>query len=479
MLMPGHSRFILWAMNPQGDALGSQFSPAIVSALYAREAAQFRARHPRSALLAARSTHWFAGTPLHWMQDWPLPFPLYVARAQGARVTDVDGHPYADFCLGDTAAMFGHSPPALAEALSAQVALGLSAMLPAAATAEVGELLAARFGLPQWQIATTASDANRFLLRWVRAATGRNTLVVFDGCYHGALDDTQVVLVNGHTQLAPGLLGATNDVTQTTRVVEFNDERALAAALAPGDVAAVLCEPALTNCGMVLPSAGFLAQVRALTRAHGTQLIIDETHTLSAGPQGYALAEGLLPDALVVGKAIAGGLACAVYGVSNELAARMQSAWNRAGAGRTGMGTTLSGNLLQIAALRATLTTLMSTENYAHMVGLATRYAARLRQVLAGHQLSWTVTQLGARTQLQFSAHPPRTAREAAASFDVALDRLLQLYLLNRGVLVTPFHSMALMCPTTTLDEVEALVDGMDACLTELAAADLPQPPGG
>ncbi len=408
------------------------------------------------------------GAPLHWLKDWPLPFPLVIERAQGARLVDVDGRPYADFCLGDTAAMFGHGPEALRTALHAQVDSGLSAMLPGAATAEVGELLSARFKLEYWQITNTASDGNRFLLRWARAATGREIIVVFDGCYHGAVDDTQVILHDGVTVMQSGLVGQVHAMTRTTRVVEFNDVEALAKALAPGDVAAVLCEPAMTNCGMVLPDPGFHAQLRALTRHHGTLLLLDETHTLSTAPNGYGGAHALEPDGLVIGKAIAGGLPCAVYGVSAELGQRMLEAWHAAGPGRTGIGTTLSGNLLQIAALKASLTALITDAHYGHMLDRTAHLAGRLQEVLERHDLPWRLSMLGARSELQFSERAPRTAREAAAATDAPLEALLQLYLLNRGVVLTPFHNMMLMSPATALDDVEALLDGLDACLTEL-----------
>ena len=445
------------------------FAPDALARLRARELEHFRLRHPRSAAEAARATHWFTGTPLHWMRDWSLPFPPVIAEASGARLVDVDGQRYVDFCLGDTAAMFGHAPAPLVEALGAQLGRGLTTMLPSAAAAEVASLLADRFGLPQWQVATTASDANRFLLRWARAATGRPVVVVFDGCYHGAVDDTQVVLAPEGTRPAPGLLGQVFDPAQTTRVVPFNDLEALERALAPGDVAAVLCEPALTNCGLVLPDEGFLPALRALTTRHGTLWLADETHSLSAGPGGYCSAHGLAPDAVVVGKAIAGGLACAVYGVSGAFAQAMQAAWDAAAPGRTGIGTTLSGNALQLAALEASLRHLLVPETFARMQRLSNRYVARMEQVLERHRLRWRVTQLGARCELQFTARQPRTAAEAAASFDHALESLLHLYLLNRGVLVTPFHNMVLMSPATSLDEVEVLVDATDACFAELS----------
>lgn len=464
------------AMNPVRD-----FPAASLEALHARETARYVAANPESARLAERAgAHWFAGAPLHWMRDWPLPFPLFVREAEGAAFTDVDGHRYADFCLGDTGAMFGHSPPPVAAALAAQAARGLTTMLPSADAAWVGAELARRFGLPLWQIATTASDANRFLLRWVRAATGRRHVLVFDGCYHGAVDDAFVRLVDGAARPAPGLLGQVQDPTATTRVVPFNDLDALAAALADGEVAAVLCEPALTNLGLVLPDEGFHATLRELTRRHGTLLVLDETHTLSSGPGGYARAHGLEPDALVIGKAIAGGLPCAVYGVGAALAETMHAAWRAAPAGRTGIGTTLSANPLQLAALRATLEHVMSEEAYARMIGLAARLAVALRAVFARHDLDWCVTQLGARCEFLCAGRPPRTAREAEAAAQPALERLLHLYLLNRGLAITPFHNMMLASPATSPDAVVALAEAVDACLTEAgtpAHAAFAQPP--
>jgi len=459
----------------------SPFSSATLAALREREAVRYQAANPESARLAAAAhEHWFAGAPLHWMRDWPLPFPLFIRHANGARLTDVDGHSYSDFCLGDTAAMFGHSPPALTAALGEQATRGLATMLPGPDAAWVGAELSRRFGLPYWQVATTASDANRFLLRWVRAATGRQTIVVFDGCYHGAVDDTQVRLVDGRSCVAPGLLGQVGDVAATTRVVEFNDPAALAAALAANDVAAVLCEPVLTNIGMVLPEPGFHTVLRALTRQHGTLPLVDETHTLSSGPGGYTRAHGLEPDALVIGKTIAGGLSCAVYGVSAALASAMHSAWTNAAPGRTGIGTTLSANPLQLAALRATLEHLMTDAHYARMAATAGELANGLRAVFACHALDWCVTQLGARCEFQACATPPRTGREAEAAAQPVLERLLHLYLLNRGIVITPFHNMLLASPDTRHDAVRALLDAVDACLTEAGTRDpgtLAQPP--
>ncbi len=441
------------------------------------ETTRYAALHPRSAELALTCReHFFAGVPLHWMTDWPLPFPLFIDHARGASLFDVDGMRYADFCLGDTGAMFGHSPPAVAAAIAKQAERGLTTMLPTADAGWVGQELTRRFGLAHWQVTATASDANRFLLRWARGATKRQITVVFDGCYHGAVDESQVRLQAGQTRPHPGLVGSVAS-SDATRVIEFNDVAALRAALAPGDVAAVLCEPTMTNIGMVLPDAGYLAEVRACTTAHGTLLILDETHTLSSGVGGYAREHGLAPDALVIGKAIAGGVPCAVYGVSAALSESMSAAWRAAGPGRTGIGTTLSGNPLQLAALRANLAEVMTEPAFARMFEGATRLTVALRATIAKHSLPWSVTRVGARLELQFTAVPPRTGREAEQAFDHTLGSALHLFLLNRGVVVTPFHQMMLISPATRDQDIDRLAQLIEEFVAKLKTCDAQPPP--
>ena len=438
-------------------------------ALMARERERFAAANPHSRALAERAgEHLLFGVPMHWMSDWATPFALHVHEAVGAHLTDVDGHRLADFCLGDTGAMFGHSPPAVARALAQQSARGITAMLAGADAAWIAEELAQRFGLPQWQFAMTASDANRFLLRWVRAATGRKTLVVFNGCYHGTVDDVFVDLVDGQPRQRDSLLGQVHDLTAHTRVVEFNDLAALERALAVGDVACVLAEPVMTNIGMVLPEPGFWASAQKLIRAHGALLVLDETHTISSGPGGYAQAEGLEADALVVGKPIAGGVPCAVYGMSADLAERAMQAKRRAPPGHSGIGTTLTANLLALAAMRANLAEVMTVTAYAHMLPLAESLATGLREAIARHGVPWCVTQVGARCEFQFAPVPPRNGSEAEALLDPELEQVLHLYLLNRGVLITPFHNMMLVCPQTSSADVARLLDVFDDCLAEL-----------
>jgi glutamate-1-semialdehyde 2,1-aminomutase len=454
--------------NPLADV---GLDPTRLARFTATERQRFIAANPRSQALAERTAqHWLMGSPLHWMNDWSTPFALHVAHASGARVTDVDGHERVDFCLGDSGAMFGHASPPVVEAVRAQMARGCTTMLPSADAAWVGEELARRFGLPFWQSAMTASDANRFLLRWVRAATGRTRLLVFNGCYHGTVDDVFVDLVAGRPRVRDSLLGQVQDLTRHTVVVEFNDLAALEAALAAGDVACVLAEPVMTNIGMVLPDPGFWTQAQALIRAHGALLILDETHTLSSGVGGYARAHDLVPDALVLGKPIGGGVPCAVYGLSAELALRAAAAKRAAPPGHSGIGTTLTANMLAMAALRATLSEVATPAAHARMTACCTQVADGLRAAIARHGLAWCVTQVGARCEFQFGARPPRNGSEADALAHPALEQLLHLALLNRGVMITPFHNMLLASPVTTADDVARLLAAFDDVLAGLRA---------
>jgi glutamate-1-semialdehyde 2,1-aminomutase len=342
-------------------------------------------------------------------------------------------------------------------------------MLPSEDAPWVAAELSRRFDLPFWQFAMTASDANRFAIRWARAATERDKILVFNGCYHGTVDDVFVDLVNGRPQQRDSLLGQVYDLRQHTKVVEFNDLAALEAALVEGDVACVLAEPAMTNIGMVLPEPGFWQATQALARRHGTLILIDETHTLSSGPGGYARAHGLTPDLLVIGKPVGGGVPCAVYGFSAELAERAQAAKRQAPPGHSGIGTTLTANMLAMAAMRANLAEVMTDAAYAQMFALASRLAEGLRAAIARYRLPWCVTQIGARTEFQFCPTPPRNGSEAEATLDSELEQAIHLFLLNRGLLITPFHNMMLVCPATTADEVDRLAAGFEAFLNAVA----------
>lgn len=449
-------------------------APERIGALQRAERERFLATHPASlALGEAAHRHYLFGVPLHWMRDWPGPASLFVRQARGATLTCADGLDYADFCLGDTGAMFGHSPDAVAQAIARQATQGLTCMLPTDRAPAVGAGLQRVFGLPMWQLALSASDANRFVLRWARAVTARPTLLVFDGCYHGAVDDTLVDLdtASGRTLPRPSVLGQVHNHADFTRVVPFNDLPALEAALAQGDVACVLAEPALTNFGLVPPAPGFWDAARALCREHGAVFVCDETHTVSTALGGYAKAHGLDPDVLVIGKAVAGGLPCAVYGFTREMAARMAAAKDAAPEGHSGIGTTLSGNALTLAALEAALEQLHTQPSYDHMLALAGQLERGLVERIARAGQPWTVTRLGARMELQFMPHTPRHAQDVREQARSDLEALLHLFMLNRGVVLTPFHSMVLVSPATQAADVERLLAVFDEWLAALAAA--------
>ena len=433
------------------------------------EETRFRDANPKSAKAAQDRAHgWHQGVPFHWMRDWPSPFPLTAAHAHGARLTTLDGDVLDDFCLGDTASMFGHSPDALTHALAMQAGQGLSYMLPSEKAAEVGALLAARFHHPHWQLTTSASEANRSVIRWARAITGRDKILIFNGCYHGAVDDVFVDLHDGGPETRRSLVGQVWDVRDHTIAIEFNDGRALEAALDRGDVACVLAEPVMTNCGMVLPRPGFLALIRAATARTGTILIWDETHTISSGPGGYSGTFGPAGDMFVIGKSIGGGVPCAAFGFSDMVAQQMEEARAKLPPGHSGIGTTLSANALTIAAMHVMLDDVMSPTAYAHMIGLAQRLAGRLEGVITRHRLDWHVASAGARVEFICGPKPPTNGTEARAVMDPELESLIHLMLVNRGTLLAPFHNMMLVSPVTTIHQVEHLAANLDAALCAL-----------
>ena len=389
-----------------------------VASLLEEEEALFEATHPRSGALYARGLQSFLyGAPMHWMQQWPGSYPVYVAEAKGAHVTDVDGHTYVDFALGDTGAMFGHANPAVVEAVCDQLGRGATMMLPTEDSVWVGEALARRFGLPYWQLTTSATDANRFIIRLCRMVSGRNKVITFNCNYHGSVDETQVELdARGRMVPRTGVHPNAMDHEQTTRLVEFNDVEGLEEALSHGDVACVLTEPVLTNIGMVPPAAGFHDALRELTRRHGAALVIDETHTISTGPGGYTRAFGLDPDFFVLGKSIAGGIPVAVWGTTQEMAGRIWSVLPHFRPGQDinhfGFGGTLAGSALQIRAIRATLDKVMTDDNYRHMSGLAERMERGIAEVLRRHELPWHVTRIGATGGVPVpAAHAPQRRR--------------------------------------------------------------------
>ncbi|MFF4315529.1 transaminase [Streptomyces sp. 900105755] len=441
-------------------------------ALLARESAEAERRNPRSRAAYADAGHLFGRVPMTWMNKTAGAFPRYLATARGARVTDVDGHTYIDFCLGDTGAMAGHSPTAVTEAVHRRFAElgGATAMLPTEDAEWVGAELTRRFGLARWSFSLTATDANRWAIRLARAVTGRPKILVNSYSYHGSVDESLIVVgPDGKGAPRPGNVGAPCDVTLTSRVAEFNDLDQLERELAHGDVAAVLMEPALTNIGIVLPEPGYLEGVRALTRQYGTLLINDETHTFSAGPGGCTAAWELEPDLLTIGKAIGGGIPAGAYGLSAGLAERLLARDDLDLVDMGGVGGTLAGNALSVAATRATLEHVLTDEAFGHMDRLSARFEAGVRAAVEAHGLPWSVSRLGARTEYRFAAPAPRTGTESEAAADPGLEDFLHLYLANRGILLTPFHNMALMCPDTTEQDVDTHTAVFGAALLELA----------
>ena len=430
----------------------------------------FSDRHPRSAELSWRARRsLLAGVPMNWMVKWAGSFPLFVDEARGAHFTDVDGHEYVDFCLGDTGAMAGHGAEATLSAVEAQLRRGITHMLPTEDAIAAGDELRRRFGLPLWQFTLTATDANRFAIRLAREITQRQVLVVHDHCYHGSVDETFATLdPAGRVVASRGNIGPPVDPAQTTRVVEFNDVEGLERALSDRQVAAVLIEPALTNVGIVLPEPGYLDAVRELTARTGTILIIDETHTICAGPGGATGAWGLQPDMLVIGKTIGGGIPVGAYAMTTDIAERIERAmtWEDADVG--GIGGTLAGYALSMAAVRATLADVLTAEAFDRMIPLGERWAAGAGQAIADRRTPWHVTRLGCRAEYHFMPTPPRTGAEQWAHADSDLERFLHLWAMNRGVLMTPFHNMALMSPSTTATDVDRHTDVFDQALAAL-----------
>lgn len=456
-------------VNSHQDIMARTVPEASITAMLAREEALFIQRNPVSKRLGGEAAkNWLKGVPMHWMVDWGTAFPLFVATARGVDVTDADGNAYIDFCLGDTGAMFGHAPRAVVEALRREAENGFTTMLPSTDAVIVGQLLENRFGLPFWQVTATASDANRAVIKWCRAITGRKKILIFNHCYHGAVDDTYVTIDGGVAHADPALIGEVRDLTQFTKVVEFNDIPALEAALADGDVACVLAEPIMTNVGMVLPGEGFHAALREITRRTGTLLIMDETHCMSSGPGGYTREHRLEPDGFVVGKPIAGGIPAAVYGFTAAVAARIRTYLETRPPGHSGIGTTLSGSKIQLALIRAMLETCFTEEAFGPLVALARRLEKGIADVIIKHSLPWHVVRVGARVEFMCTPTRPRNGGEAAAVIHRPIDVALHHYLLNRGVIVTPFHNMMLICPATTEAHVDQLVTTLDRCIDEL-----------
>jgi glutamate-1-semialdehyde 2,1-aminomutase len=448
--------------------MSTQINRQHLKELRAKEEQRFLDTHKKSAAAFEDSKKvMHEGVPMSWMAKWPGAHPVFVKEAKGARFTDLDGQSYVDFCLGDTGSMTGHSPDATVAAIHEQVGKGITAMLPTEDAAIVSGLLKERFGLPKWQFTVSATDANRHVIRYSRMITGRSKIVVIDRCYHGSVDETFATLDDaGFTVKREGNIGAPVDLDVTTRVVEFNDLAAMEKALAQGDVAAILMEPAMTNIGIVLPLDGYLQGVQDLAKKYGTYLIIDETHTISVGPGGMTKDLGLKPDFLTIGKALAAGIPTGTFGMTQEIADAIKKMVALEIIDLGGIGGTLAGNALSLAAMKATLTEVLTDANFAKMIALGNRWCDGIDAAIKEFDLDWHCNRLGARGEYIFKGKAPVTGKQAAESGDFELEQYIHLRLLNDGYLITPFHNMALMCPETT----EADVDGHTAVFRAMCA---------
>jgi glutamate-1-semialdehyde 2,1-aminomutase len=450
--------------------MSTAISSARIAELMKIEEKRFLDTHKASTAAFTESSRvMHEGVPMSWMAKWPGAHPVFIKEAKGAHFTDLDGHDYIDFCLGDTGSMTGHSPAATVAAVKAQIDKGITAMLPSENASIVSDLLRKRFGLPLWQFTVSATDANRHVIRYSRMITGRDKIVVIDRCYHGSVDETFATLDDaGFTVKREGNIGAPVDLDVTTRVVEFNDLPAMEAALAKGDVAAILMEPAMTNIGIVLPEPGYLKGVEDLCKKYGTLLIIDETHTISVGPGGMTAQLGLKPDFFTIGKALAAGIPVGTFGMTQVVADAIKARVEIEKIDTGGIGGTLAGNILALAAMRATLTDVLTEANFAKMVALGDRWSDGVDAAIKEFDLDWHCNRLGARGEYIFKGKAPRTGKEAADSGDFALEQYIHLRLLNDGFLLTPFHNMALMCPDTTEADVDAHTAAFRAMCADL-----------
>jgi glutamate-1-semialdehyde 2,1-aminomutase len=438
-----------------------------------RENESFRKRTPKSRELFGKAQQMLLnGTPTPWMGDWGTEYPIFSDAAVGNRLYDIDGNAYIDFCLGDTGAMFGHSPGPTADIVSKQARRGITTMLPCPEALEIGVELGNRFGLPLWQVAMTATESNRYVIRIARALTGRPKVLSMNESYHGSLDETLPhigedgrLCLRSEYDMNPGV-----PKEALSRVVEFNDLDALERALAYGDCACAITEPVMTNCGMVLPDKNYLETLRELCTKYGTYLVIDETHTFSFGYGGYTRAFGLKPDFLTLGKSIAGGIPVAVYGFTSEIGDAINASFGRKGVSDPmGISGTLSGNAFAIKAMLETLRNVATPEAFAHMIAKQERLSDGLEEILKRNETPWSLTRSGARCELQFMPKSPKNGAEAKAHFDWELMYYMHIFLSNRGLLITPFHNMMLVPPVATDEDIDALINGWDACITELA----------
>lgn len=442
---------------------------------FARETARYTTQRAETrAALRAEADHFMGGVPMAWMRDWPLPYPLVVARAEEARLTDLDGYEIDDFCLGDGVAPFGHTPEPVVKAIRKQAERGISYLLPSAKALDAGAALSEVYGDYRWQLALSASDANRNAIKIARAVTRRAKVLVFNGSYHGTVDDVMVRADRGRTKQRRGLVGQVHDLRLGAVAVEFNDLAAVEAALATGEIAAILTEPVMTRRGIVHPAEGFLSGLRDLARQHDALLIFDESHTHLVALGGYARMAGVTPDILVIGKGVAGGMPTAVYGLSDEVAGRFAAYDALRAEGHSGMGTSLAGNAMQAAALVAVLRDVATPKAFAKIDRNVTRLATGLQEIITRFALPWQVVRLGGRVGMVCTAQELVNGSAAEAATMPAVERALHIGLLNRGALMSPHQMMFLVTPVTGKVQISRLLVAIEDVLCALAGIPAP-----
>ena len=450
----------------------SGIHPERAQALAEAENARFVAERPRSMALQEQAQQSMPrGVPMAWMDDLYDHPPVWVAHGAGATFTDVDGHTYLDLYVADMSAFCGHAPAPGPEAVARQMKLGNQFLLPGEDAIAVAEHLAARYGLPKWQFTSSATQANTEVIRLARELTGRQTVLLFDGKYHGEGDATLVVSQGG--EVVPESRGLPPWITTQARVVAFNDVAAVRAALAPGDVALVLAEPAMTNVGFLLPQPGFHDALRRLTREAGTLLAIDETHSLVCSYAGLAREWGLEPDFLVVGKSIAAGVPLAAYGMRDEIAALIappEEARVVSGAvvDEVATGGTLFGNALSMAAGRAALLEVLTPDAFARTAALGERMGAGLRAAIERAALPWSVVQHGAHAFYFFVPEPPIDGAGSRAADDPGLRALIRVFMANRGVWESGWWLGPTLSVAHSPADVDRYVATFDDFLTEV-----------
>jgi glutamate-1-semialdehyde 2,1-aminomutase len=439
-----------------------------VAAITARETALFRERTPKSQALKHRALRVMpAGTPMSWMAGYYSHPQLYAARGKGSAFLDVDGNSYVDMNASDLSMTLGYGVPAITAALSRQYRQGAHFLLPTEDAVITAELLADLTDMPAWQFTLAASGANTEIMRIARHMTGRRKLVVFEGKYHGHIEETLVRLEGGRT--VPEYQGLSGKRGEDTLILPFNDADDLARILEARDVALVLTEPVLTNCSLVMPDPGYLAAIRALTRETGTLLCIDESHTFSFAYGGLKRQWQLDCDFLTLGKGFGSGLAFAGYGMSREVSEHVERHLDilhrRSG---LGLGGTLYGNALSMAAARAVLEQVLTERSFSRVSALGARMADGIDAICRDLGLPCRAFRLGPRSGLCLTPDLPRNYTEARLSMDLDMLDARRVFMANRGywdciVSAGPQASFA-----HTAVEIDGYVAVMRAFLSEL-----------